>query len=210
VVSRACAFRTADHDCSCCRFSRCKLGNNPRGRLSTLTQGPRTHTLTYDSRGFLASLRDPLLRTVQFDYDAAGRVTRQVLPDAREILYAYDANDNLTSITPPGRPAHGFAYTPVDLQETYAPPPAGLPQAATQFTYNLDRQLTSVLRPDGKTIGLTYDAAGRLSTLALARGTSTYGYDPDTGRLRALTAPDGGTMTYAYDGFLLTGITGVE
>jgi len=34
----------------------------------------------------------------------------------------YDANGNVTAITPPGKPAHGFSYTPVDLESAYLPP----------------------------------------------------------------------------------------
>jgi YD repeat-containing protein len=47
---------------------------------------------------------------------------RQLLPYSREILYNYDANGNLTSITPPGKPAHNFSHTPVDLTDDYTPP----------------------------------------------------------------------------------------
>jgi len=39
-------------------------------------------------------------------------VTREILPDNRDIRYSYDPKGNLTSLTPPGRPAHAFTYTP--------------------------------------------------------------------------------------------------
>ena len=42
----------------------------------------------------------------------------------------YDANGNVTAITPPGKPAHAFAYTPVDLEQEYRPPAIGVPSAA--------------------------------------------------------------------------------
>ena len=57
------------------------------GRLSSITQGPRTAILAYDAQGFLASLTDPLGRAARFAYDAAGRLTRQTLPDGREVLH---------------------------------------------------------------------------------------------------------------------------
>src|SRR5207249_1928608 len=96
-------------------------------------------------------------------------ITTQTLPDTRTISYAYDANGNVTTITPPGRPGHTFAYTPVDLEQSYDPPNVGLPTDTTQYSYNLDRQLTLVTRPDGQTIQLGYDndslltSAGALS-----------------------------------------------
>lgn len=36
----------------------------------------------------------------------------------------HDANGNVTGITPPGKPLHEFAYTPVDLESNYNPPDA--------------------------------------------------------------------------------------
>ena len=140
-------------------------------------------------------------------YDAAGRVTRQTLPDGQEILSTYDANGNLTSLTPPGRPAHALAYTPVDLTEEYTPPSVGASPISTLYTFNVDRQLTDITRPDGETLSFDYDGAGRLSTLSLSRGQFSYGYSPTTGQLTSLTAPDGGTLTYTYNGALLTQTT---
>ena len=92
---------------------------------------------------------------------------------------------------------------PVDLEASYTPP-AVSSGGPTQYTYNRDRQLTAVTRPDGKSISLGYDAAGRLGTLTIARGAYQYGYDT-TGRLSTIAAPDGGGLAYSYDGSLLTG-----
>ncbi|MGH7166490.1 MAG: RHS repeat-associated core domain-containing protein, partial [Nitrospiraceae bacterium] len=134
------------------------------GRLSTITQGSgadaRTSTSAYNSKNELVSITDPLNRTVGFAYDLAGRITTQTLPDTRTIGYSYDANGNVTAITPPGKPAHTFSYTPVDLEQTYDPPNIGLPTHNTQYTYNLDRQLTLVTRPDGQTLQLGYEPTG--------------------------------------------------
>ena len=67
-----------------------------------------------------------------FQRVAVGRVTQATRPDSSVVGFGFDANDNLASLTPPGKPAHGFAYTPVDLESEYAPPAAGLPDAKTQ------------------------------------------------------------------------------
>ena len=178
------------------------------GRLSTITQGTggnlRTFTLTYNSKNELSSIQDPLLRTVGLAYDLAGRITTQTLPDTRTIGYSYDANGNVTGITPPGKPQHQFGYTPVDLEQTYTPPDAGFSLRATQYAYNLDKQLTTVTRPDGQTIQLGYEpTGGRLSTLTLPGAqVTTYAYDSTTGTLANVTAP-GATLSYTYDGSLL-------
>ena len=178
------------------------------GRLSTITQGSgaaaRTSTLTYNSKNELTSIQDPLLRNVGFAYDLAGQITTQTLPDTRTIGYAYDGNGNVTSITPPGKPAHAFSYTPVDLESNYTPPDAGFSPRNTQYAYNLDRQLTTVTRPDGQTIQLGYEpTGGRLSTLTLPGNlVKTYAYGATTGTLSSITAPNS-TLAYTYDGSLL-------
>jgi len=139
-----------------------------------------------------------------FQYDLAGRVTQQTLPDGHVITFAYDANGNLTSLTPPGRSAHGFDYTPIDLESAYHPPAAGLPSPDTQYSYNLDRQLDLVTRPDAQTVDYVYDAAGRLSQQLLPNSrTITYGYDPATGNLASLGGPDGESLSFTCDGSLL-------
>jgi RHS repeat-associated protein len=187
-----------------------------RGRLTTVSQGggvdTRNMSFAYDAQGNIASITDPANRTQSFTYDPAGRLTAQTLPDGREIRYAYDANGNVTNITPPGRPAHGFQYTAVDLEEQYTPPAlAGIANPATRYAYNLDRELTSIIRPDGQTVTLGYDAAGRLARLApsvaIGGATINYAYHPTQGFLESITTTDAETLTYTNDGFLVTGET---
>lgn len=181
------------------------------GRLSTVTQGSgaetRVFTYTYNSDGYLATITDPVGHTTNLAYDAAGRVTAQTLPDSRVIGYAYDANGNVTAITPPGRPVHTFGYTPVDLMSAYTPPTAGTVITPTLYTYNVDRQLTRITRPDGQLVDVGYDSAGRQNAVTISRGTTSYSYDPTTGNPATISAPGGIDLAYNYDGALLTGET---
>jgi len=178
-------------------------GYDLRGRLETITQGvgidERQYTFAYNVDGYLSSVEDPLTRVTSYEYDSAGRVTKETLPDTRFIQYGYDDAGNLTSVTPPGRPAHNFTYTSVDLNDNYTPPDIGVP-GTTVYAYNLDKQLTGVTRPDGKIVSLGYDPAGRLDTVTLPRGVVDYAYDPLTGKLSSITAPDGGQLAFSYDG----------
>lgn len=182
-----------------------------RGRLSAATSGSETETRTgsfsYDSAGFLQSVTDTLGRATNFTYDAAGRITSQTLADGRVINFTYDANGNLTSLTPPGRPAHSFTFTPADLRASYVPPTLGLAAEQTLYAYNLDRQLTRITRPDGQLLNFTYDNAGRLSALAVPGGQYAYSYSATTGNLSTIGAPGGVTLSYTYDGALLTRTT---
>jgi hypothetical protein len=56
-----------------------------------------------------------------------------VLLGRREVPFAYDLSGNVTAVTPPGRTAHGFGYTPVDLTNNYTPPNVGLTTPATTY-----------------------------------------------------------------------------
>jgi YD repeat-containing protein len=193
----------------------------PLWRLSEIVQDdglqPRLTQLFYDDpadQGLLSRIVDPLNREVSFAYDAAGRVILQELPGGREIGFGYDPNGNLTSLAPPDRPAHQFLYTPVDLEREYQPPSvSGVSDPRTLYAYDLDRNLDLVTRPDGQTVDLQYDAAGRLAFLVRPGGTTSFFYDdgtpqdPGTGQLASVTAPGGEGLDFGYHGFLLADTT---
>jgi len=181
-----------------------QLTYDANGRLFRASQGSRTITIGYDAQGYPASLTDPLQRTIRSWYDAAGSVTDQELLGSRHVTFGYDRNGNLTSLTPPGRPAHGFEYTPMDQTAKYTPPAAsGTGLLATAYGYNLDGSLAQMLLPDSTAVMQGYDAAGRLASVTTSRGTTIIGYDA-AGRVGSLTAPDGGQVSFGYDGFLNT------
>lgn len=191
------------------------MNYDPRGRLSRIIQGAeaeaRTTTFDYHpggpQAGYLSSVTDAMGQQVQFEYDAAGRVTRQTFPDGRVVDMSYDPNGNLTSITPPGKTAHLFEYTAVDQQGVYTPPDVDAGTSVTRYLYNLDKQLTQVLRPDGQSVDYFYDGqSGRLQSLTIPGGSYQYGYDA-AGRLGQVIAPDGGILSYGYDGSLPTSET---
>ena len=183
-------------------------GYDVRGRITGVTQGSRADlrslTIGYGSDGLVQTITDAFTQQVAYQRDAAGRITQTTLPGNRVVGFGFDANSNVTSITPPGRAPHSFGLNAVDLQDTYSPPQAGLPLAKTEYRYNLDKQLTSVIRPDGTTVTVGYDSGGRLGTItpaAGAGGTITYSYNPTTGQLNALGNASV-TLGYTYDGAL--------
>jgi YD repeat-containing protein len=182
-----------------------------RGRLISITEGEgeaaRTATLTYDlDSGYVAKITDALDRSETFTRDKVGRILSQELPDGRQINYSFDVNGNLTSITPPSKPVHQFDYTPVDLQQQYTPPTVtGISTPQTHYSYNLDKQLLQIRRPDGQAIEFVYDEVkGRLDRIDLPNEESiNYTYFEDTGKLKTIIAPDGGILSYTYDGSLV-------
>ena len=186
-----------------------ELAYDAHGRLATLRQGTRVQSFAYDpASGYLQSVTDAMTHTTLFARDALGRALLQTYADGESVAFGFDAASNLTWLAPPGRPAHTFSYTPVELLSQYAPPPAGNVGArVTQYQYDLDRALTLTTRPDGLTEQRSYDAAGRLSAIALPTGVISYTYDPSTGALATIAGPYGETLTYARDGRLTTSLT---
>jgi RHS repeat-associated protein/CSLREA domain-containing protein len=176
-----------------------------RGRLTMVSQGGRTLTMAYNAAGYVSLITDPLNRVIAFTYDAVGRVLTETLPGNRTIAYGYDAAGNLTSLTPPGRPAHTFAYNALNQVTSYAPPNVNPGADATTYSYNADRQPTGVSLPDGRNVTMTYDSAGRISGITIARGSFSYSYSPTTGNLTNINAPGSIGLAYTYDGSLLTG-----
>jgi RHS repeat-associated protein len=182
-----------------------------RGRPTSITQGSGASTrrveVAYDADGYPRTITASGLRALVFGRDAAGRVTTETFADGREVRYTHDPSGNVISISPPGRPPHVFAFTPLDLLASYTPPDAGAGPGSTGYTYDLERNLARITRADETPIDFEYDGAGRLAAVTLPRGRLGFGYHPTTGKLITTTAPDGGTLVDSYDGMLRTGTT---
>jgi YD repeat-containing protein len=163
-----------------------ELSYDAHGRLETIAQGPRTATRAYRPDGFLDSITDPLDQVEVYTPDAVGRVLEVLRPDGETVALEYDAVGNVKWVTPPGRPAHGFGYTPVDQRSLYDPPPLAGGPTPTSWGYDLDRKLAEVTRPDGVTMTYVPDPAGRLSAITCPGGQVTRSYDPATGKLTGL------------------------
>ncbi len=125
------------------------------------------------------------------------------MTDGRDIAYSYDAKGNLISLTPPDKPGHLFHYTTIDQTAEYKPPQV-IGTGNTLYSYDLDKALTKITRPDGQTLEFAYDNAGRLSNLTLPNGDLSYAYSATTGKLTGVIASVGGMLAYTYNGALLT------
>jgi RHS repeat-associated protein len=176
-----------------------------RGLLERVAQGERETNFGYDLRYRLTSITDPLQRTLQFEYDNADRVIKQTLA-GREVSSTYDESGNLESVKPAGRQPHLFAATPVNLEERYTPP-AIAGSGETEYVYDRDCKLSTVSRPDGSSISLDYDAAGRLTTLTTGSGSRLIEYDGTTGDLAFISTPTAQSLAFGYDGWLLNSVS---
>ena len=185
------------------------------GRLQQTTQGTRIWTTGYDANGYANSQTDPLTHTVSTSNDLDGRPLFTTLPDQREVGTTWDGDSNMSSITLPGALAtqpdptrkHQFSYTPVDLTQSYTPPAIATGLPSTSYSYDLDRFLTTIARPDGIVVTHVPDSFERLSQITYPQGTVGYAYNSSTGQLQSTTAPSGETTTFRYDGFLQNSTT---
>jgi RHS repeat-associated protein len=186
-------------------LERTQYAYDPEGRLSRVVFGAggnaRTFNFAYGPHGYLSGLTGPLGFSVALDYDAAGRPASVTAPNGDTVAYARNAAGGLSAVTPPDRPAHEFLYNAVGLLWEYQPPILGSAMD-TVYSYDLDRKVTRIDRPDGKQISFSYDAVGRLAFMGSDDGNITMGYDAG-GRLASISR-GGQNLTFAYDGFLNT------
>jgi hypothetical protein len=94
---------------------------------------------------------------VPIKFRKSGKFGQKHAPDGRLVGFSYDADSNLTSITPPGRPMYNFMSNVIDLVTSFVEPTVGSIPTSTTYSYNLDKQLSGVLRPDGTQINYYYD-----------------------------------------------------
>ena len=81
-------------------------------------------------------------------------------------------------------------------------PVAVRPTAA--YTYNDDGMPLRTTRPDGQKVDFGYDGSGRLAAMNTPQGAYTYSYD-GAGNPQVIKSPGNVTLSYHYDGPLLTG-----
>lgn len=181
------------------------LSYDASGRLTAVARGSgpeaRVAHLGYDGTGQLAYETWPIAVSNAYAYDAADRLTNVVFADGRRAAFEYDRNGNLVGATTPAGTRHAFAYDALNLLTNYSAPEVSGTTARIAYAYNLERQLTSLTRPDGSVLTNLYDAAGRLAEVRAPDNALVCTYDGG-GRLRSMVATNGGGGEWTYDGFL--------
>jgi RHS repeat-associated protein len=178
------------------------FGYDSKGRISSMNQGSRTSSLSYDGYSNVATSTNALSQMTSYQYDASNRMTLQTLPTGNAIAYTWDQNGNLTSITPPGKTAHSFTYNLFEHLGQYLPPAiSSTISGATIYTYNVDGKLSQVNLPSGVQIGYNYGStSGLLNQIATGATSYNYTYVPNTDLVYTASSPDNETLTYAYEG----------
>ncbi len=171
-------------------------------KLTAILQGTRSTSFTYSpTTGLLTSFTNPSNQTTSYAYDANERIAAITRPDANSINMAYNSVGQLTAIQPVGRPQHIFTFNTSELMASYVPPSlASVPTPQTTFAYQ-NKKLTTVTRPDGKTISYGYDSnTGKLSTISTIESTTTVAYDPTSLLPSSLTSNQLAHVYLTYSG----------
>jgi RHS repeat-associated protein len=155
---------------------------------------PETTAYTYDVRGNVTAVKDPLGNTTTQAYDVFGRPLQRVVPKTSTVSLTtpapvYDGNDNVTQVTAANGAVTSYAFNANDhvSSQVTTPDTSASPSPTTTYTYDANGNLATQTAPDGNVPGAT---AGSY--------TMTYGYDA-INELTSMTDPLGGVARYGYD-----------
>lgn len=176
-------------------------------KLVNISQGDRSTKMSYDSRDLLKSITNGLGHSQYFSYDQASRLSAIKLEDGRVVNLKYDSNDNLINISPPGRPNHIINFGLNELESSYVPPKvSGLLNTSTTYTYNNDKDLIKISRPDGEAINYNWNAAtGLLDSITGSFGTISRSYQNELPVM--ITDQYGQKVNFTYTGTVVSGMS---
>lgn len=161
------------------------------------TEGNETG-LSYDDRGNLTSVTDPLGHVTSMTFNADGTLDTLKRPRGEfSFDYVYGASgalDELTMTDPLGRVSRKVFDAAGRLAEV-----ATTDGKSTTFARDALDRLTAVTYADGSRVELAYDGNGNLVELTDTTGTSLFKID-HRGRRIEDHSPDGASVTYTYDG----------
>jgi len=175
------------------------------GRLKSIAQGTRRLTYEYgpEGRGQATAITDAQGHRKELAYDAVDRPLTIRSPDGGTLSLGHDANGNLTSVQPPGRPAHGFEYSNVDVPTLRKSPEVDGVSVDWTFDNDADGASRSIHNPDGSAHEIRYDTFGRPQNLIMPEGTTTMSYDPGSGLMMGLGHTSDVSVGYSFYGSLL-------
>lgn len=174
---------------------------------------------TYDDRGNLLSIIDPMNHTMSYQYDSMNRNTKTIYPDTKEIVLTYDKNSNLLTRTDPNGTVVTNTYDALNhLTNRSISRGSGVGGVTSEiYAYDALGRLTSAgdnTNPTGTgsptytgtaTINLTfaYDALNRLTSenqKPIGGSGYTLGYTYTLASdLLSVIFPDTKTQSYTYD-----------
>ncbi len=154
----------------------------------------------YSAAGLLTSVTDAAQRTIGFQYDAAGRRTAKLYPDGSEVTWSYDeaghgaSSGRLTSVADMNY-TQSFSYGADGQVSSETRCMQGTCETIGR-SYDAVGRLSSVTYPDGEVVSNTYDDSGRLSSVP--GYVNSIAYDA-AGSITSMQFANGTTTSYGYD-----------
>lgn len=169
---------------------------NGAGQPVSVTNGAgETTALAYDF-GDLATVTDPLGRTVQYFTDSLGRPITITDPAGLQSKRDYDTNDRVVQATDPMGGVTNLAYDANGNMLSVTDPKGG----HHQFIYDAKNRLATRVDPLLASEAFAYDGNDNLVTFTDRKNqATTYTYDVLNRRTGASFA-DGSTVAYTFDG----------
>jgi YD repeat-containing protein len=153
------------------------LGREIRRETQTFSGGWATVSTTYDSRGRKVSVMAPYgttIGTTNFTYEDDTKLHRlltETAPDVGVTTYGYSGFTN-TVTRNPGAGAPQQVTTRITNSQGWVTSVVDAKNALTTYAYDVHGNLTTVTKPGGSTVQMTYDIRGRKLSLL----------DPDAGQ----------------------------
>ncbi len=175
------------------------------GALATVTD-PLNRTIYYfnDALGRPGAIKDPLGNLTRLTYDVLDRVTQTTDPLGNSTQFAFDANGNLVSLQDPRGNITAYTFDTRNRRITMTDPLTH----SEAYSYDAGGNLAQATDRNGQVTGFSYDFANRLISAGFGASasspsayTSTIAYTWDAGD-RLIQAADSisGTVTRSYDG----------
>jgi YD repeat-containing protein len=156
-----------------------------------------TTTFGYDSNGNQTSISAPLARNTANQYDALSRLKQITDPNNGVTTFGYDTNDNLTSVVDPRSLTTGYSYDGFGDLIQQTSPDTGI----TVNSYDSGGNLATSTDARSQTGTYSYDAQNRVTQIAYADQTLTFGYDSGTNGIGRLTSAGDAnhSLAWTYD-----------
>ncbi len=180
------------------------------GHLTSMSDSSGSTAWSYDSHGRVIQKQEiigALTLTTGSAYDSSGRKTSMTYPSGKQLAYLYDKTGHVSEIEVGGNPlVNSVAYRPFGPAVGWTRGSGGALAYVRDF--DLDGRVAGITVEGTSTdeiIGITYDAASRITGIAdstgarpgLTAGATSYSYSGASNRLLGSTGAS--TQSYTYD-----------
>jgi RHS repeat-associated protein len=153
-----------------------KYTYNLKGQLTRITQGTRVKRFTYNGRGLLATVTNPLGEVERFTYNLNGLITSHTLANGDVYQFTYNPNNRLRSVKMPDERVYTQSYNVNSYPATFREPMIDESEYLWRTNYNFDNDITRYRLPDQSLISWVYDSQGRVSSQVGPGFQKTFGY----------------------------------